>query len=82
MKPGDKVHVTTKQHQTFEGTVVSDIDLVLTVRVVDGSKLQFVTEHIIPWPDVLYCYEQAQWDLERSLFKETDEAINDSGDDC
>jgi hypothetical protein len=68
VKPGDKVHVATKLHQTFDNaTVVSDDTVTLTLKVVDGPQLQYTQLYPIRWANIMYCYEQAQWDLEMSI---------------
>jgi len=78
MIKGDKVHVATKQHETFDNAeVVFDDGVTLIVETVDGSKLQFKERHELPWSDIMYCEEQAQWDdrvqMEKEVQSEADE---------
>lgn len=78
MKAGDKVHIATKQHQTFDNaTVIGNDHVTLVIRTVDGEHGQFEEVHALLWDNIMYCYEQAQWDLEQSLMQEEED--NDDG---
>ena len=67
---GSKVHFATKKLATYDrATVISDDGKTLKVLadVTLMPDLPVDTEVAIPWSDILYIYDQDQWELEVAL---------------
>jgi len=80
-KPGNRVHVSTKDHRTADNVeVVSDDGKVLVVRIEEGLHKKFIEDIRLPWSEIMYCYEQAQWDLECEIAKGY-EGVQEEDDD-
>ena len=69
---GDDVHLTTKLHETFEGTIVANDLKDLAIQTCDGSRNQFISVHIVPWDDVMYCVPIVEWERLSRLARESD----------
>jgi len=78
-KPGEHVHAVTKRHETFDGVVISDDSVTLTIRTTDGSRKQFVADWPLLWSAMMYVDTKEEWDLRCQI--EHERSSDDEPDD-
>ena len=78
MQAGDKVHVATKDHRSFDNATVISDDRVELVLEADNSLTAPSTIVVaLQWSEIVFCEEQDQWNLEQSLLNEEEEDNDD-----